>query len=133
VWPTELAAKCEIDAPLGWIEFDLGAASSLCRTERKYVPLPRFPISWRDIAVVVDEGVTASDLVGACLQHGGTCLVKAEPFDVFRGEKLGVGKKSVAIRLEFSHPDRSLESAEVDGWVTTVLQGLKSAHGANLR
>jgi phenylalanyl-tRNA synthetase beta chain len=133
VWPTESMTNCEIDAPLGWIEFDLGAVSSLRRTERKYEPLPRFPISWRDIAVVVDEEVTASELVGAIRQHGGPCLFKAEPFDVFRGEKLGARKKSVAIRLEFSHPDRSLESAEVEEWVSTVLQGLKSAHGANLR
>ena len=133
VWPAEHMARCEIDAPVGWIELDLGVIFTLRHDERKYVPLPRFPISWRDIAVVVDEDVTASDLVGAIRQHGGPCLVRAEPFDVYRGEKLGVRKKSVAIRLEFSHPDRSLESAEVEEWVTTVLQGLKSAHGANLR
>jgi phenylalanyl-tRNA synthetase beta chain len=133
VWPTELMTKCEIDAPLGWIEFDLGAIASLCRTERKYQPLPRFPISWRDIAVVVDEHVSASELVRAIRQHGGPCLLRAEPFDVFRGEKLGAGKKSVAIRLEFFHTERSLESAEVDEWVSMVLGGLKTAHGANLR
>ena len=133
VWPAEHMARCEIDAPVGWIELDLGVIFTLRHDERKYVPLPRFPISWRDIAVVVDEDVTAADLVGATRQHGGPCLVRAEPFDVYRSEKLGARKKSVAIRLEFSHPDRSLESAEVEQWVTTVLQGLKSAHGANLR
>ena len=133
VWPAERMTKCEIDAPVGWLELDLSAVSACRRTEHKYSPLPRFPISWRDIAVVVDEDVTASELVDTVRRQGGRYLIKAEPFDVFRSEKLGARKKSVAIRLEFSHPDRSLESAEVEEWVTTVLQGLKSAHGANLR
>jgi len=59
--------------------------------------------------------------------------VKAEPFDVFRGEKLGLGRKSIAIRLEFSHLERSLESAEVDEWVEKIVKGLKQEHDASLR
>jgi phenylalanyl-tRNA synthetase beta chain len=133
VWPTTVMAKCEIDAPVCWLELDLGAVFALQKKEHKYTPLPRFPISWRDIAVVVDESVTAEELTDTIRSRGGGYLAKVEPFDVFRGEKLGAQKKSVAMRLEFSHPDRSLESAEVDEWLNLILEGLKSAHGANLR
>jgi phenylalanyl-tRNA synthetase beta chain len=133
IWPAEIMANRDIDAPVAWFELDLEKVAANQRTEVKYSPLPRFPISWRDIAVVVDEQVTAADLQTAIFQSGGPCLVKVEPFDVYRGEKLGAQKKSLAIRLEFSHAERSLESAEVEQWMSAILQELKTAHGAELR
>jgi phenylalanyl-tRNA synthetase beta chain len=133
IWPTEIMSKRDIDAPVGWFEMDLGMVAECRRSEVKYAALPRFPISWRDLAVVVDEAVTAKELLATVREGGGPCLVRAEPFDVYRGEKLGADKKSVAIRLEFSHAERSLESAEVDSWVEKIIEGLRSAHGAILR
>lgn len=133
IWSTEIMSKCDIDASVGWFEMDLGIVYSLRRSEFKYEPLPRFPLSWRDIAVVVEDSVTVGELLQTIREKGGAYLMRAEPFDVFRGEKLGTGKKSIAIRLEFSHPDRSLESAEIDDWMNKILAEMKTAHGANLR
>ncbi len=133
LWPTEIMARSDIDAPLGWFELDLEAILRQCRAELSYIALPRFPLSWRDLALVADENLSAADLQATIRKHGGPFLVKVEPFDVFRGEKLGAGKKSLAFRLEFSHDERSLESDEVDGWVKDITMGLTAAHGVNLR
>jgi len=133
IWPQSVMAKRDIDAAVGWFEIDLAAVDDRRRTSMQYLPLPKFPISWRDLAVVVDEGVTADEMLATVRSRGGDCLVRVEPFDVFRGEKLGQGKKSIAFRLDFSHPDRSLESAEVDGWMSNIVEGLRDAHAANLR
>ena len=134
IWPTEIMAKRDIDAEVGWFELDLGLLSTHRRDEVKYVPLPRFPISWRDLAIVVDESVSAAELTSTIRRVGGEFLVHVEPFDEFRSaEKLGAQKKSLAIRLEFSHPQRSLEAEEVDGWMRDVVERLKAEHGAVLR
>jgi len=133
IWPAEQMASRDLDADVAWLELDLSAAASHVVTETTYSPLPKFPISWRDMAVVVDEGVSVAELLATVNGSGGDFLVRAEPFDVYRGDKLGPGKKSVAIRLEFSHPERSLESEEVDGWMEKILHGLRVAHQATLR
>ncbi len=133
IWPSTIMTKRDIDASVGWFEFDLGVILTHRQAGIQYVPLPRFPISWRDLAVVVDETVSVEDLIRTIRLNAGEYLDKVEPFDVFRGEKFGQGKKSVALRLEFSHGERSLESAEVDEWMRNIVEGLKAAHGANLR
>ncbi|HEY3294464.1 MAG TPA: phenylalanine--tRNA ligase subunit beta [bacterium] len=133
LWPATLMTKRDIDADVGWFELDLGAVEAHRRRGISYAALPKFPTSWRDLAVVVDETVTAAELVKTIRERGGEFLDKALPFDIFRGEKLGLGKKSIAFRLEFSNPERSLESPEVDEWMSNIVEGLKAAHGANLR
>ena len=133
IWPTDLMAKRDVDAPVGWFELDLGLLFKHRRDGVKYKPLPRFPISWRDLAIVVDEGIPALDIVGSIRKAAGEFLVRVEPFDVFRSEKLGQNKKSLAIRLDFSHPQRSLEADEVDGWMKTIVAQLQAEHNATLR
>jgi phenylalanyl-tRNA synthetase beta chain len=85
------------------------------------------------LALVLDEEITATALEATGRAAAGQFLVRLEPFDVFRSEKLGVGKKSVALRFEFSHPDRSLTDEEVDGWINSVCERLQREHGALLR
>ncbi|MBU0509623.1 phenylalanine--tRNA ligase subunit beta [bacterium] len=133
IWPVEEMAKSGIDADVGWLELDLGIVSTARSSDIEYMPLPRFPISWRDIAVVVDETVPVGDLLATIRLQGGEFLRRTEPVDLFRGEKLGPGKKSVAIRVEFAHPERSLESAEVDEWMKQITEALQARQGAVLR
>ncbi len=133
IWTSETMALCDVDAPVAWFEMDIGSLLATTGSRTRYQPLPKFPISWRDIAVVVDSGVTSGQLIASASAVTGGYLVNAVPFDVYSGERLGAGKKSVAIRLEFSHPDRSLESAEVDDWIDKIVSSLRANHGAELR
>ncbi|MDD5088000.1 MAG: phenylalanine--tRNA ligase subunit beta [bacterium] len=133
IWPAGFMSKRDLDGDVGWLELDLGKLSGCRRPDMHYSPLPRFPISWRDIAVVADEELPVGDLLTTIRELGGDFVRMIEPVDLYRGERLGPGKKSVAIRIEFSHPERSLESAEVDGWMKTIVDGLRDRRGAVLR
>ncbi len=67
----------------------------------------------QDLAVAVGEDVSAQRVREAVEAGGGELLRAAEVFDLFHGEQVGVGRKSLALRLEFRAPDRTLTDAEV--------------------
>ena len=66
-----------------------------------------------DVAVVVADDVAAERVRAAVLEGGGELLRAAEVFDVYRGEQVGEGRKSLALRLEFRAADRTLTDEEV--------------------
>jgi len=81
--------------------------------EETFEDVTTFPAVYQDLAVVVPTGVAAAALRGAVLAAGGELLHAAEVFDLYEGEQLGEGKKSLALRLEFRAPDRTLTDEEV--------------------
>jgi phenylalanyl-tRNA synthetase beta chain len=104
-WDLESAAGFEIDlaplvagAPLG---------------EETYEDVISYPVVHQDVAVVVDEDVPAAEVRAGVLEGGGELLRSAEVFDLYRGEQLGKGRKSLALRLTFRAPDRTLTDEEV--------------------
>lgn len=133
IWDIATMSSRDIDAPVGWFELDLSETRQFAAPEFKYSPLPKYPASWRDIAVVVEETVPAEELLATVAEAGGKFLSGSEPIDVYRSEKIGRGKKSIAIRMEFSHPDRSLETDEIEGWVQDVIKAVSARHKAVLR
>lgn len=133
IWPKAVCSPLDIDADVAWFELDLGIMVDHLKQDFRFEPLPRFPIAWRDLAVVVDNEVSFADLAATIRESAGNLLCSLWPFDVFVSDKLGQGKKSVAVRLEFLHPDRSLDASEVDGIIQSVLQSLQQRHSAILR
>jgi phenylalanyl-tRNA synthetase beta chain len=104
-WDLEDAAGFEIDlAPLA-------AASPV--GEESYEDVISYPAVHQDVAVVVDDAVPASQVRAAVLEGGGELLRSAEIFDLYRGQQLGEGRKSLALRLSFRAPDRTLTDEEV--------------------
>ena len=104
-WDLEGGAGFEVDlAPL--------AASATAGQER-YEDVTTYPALYEDIAVVVPAGVAAESVRRAVLESGGELLRSAEVFDVYTGEQVGEGRKSLALRLEFRAPDRTLTDGEV--------------------
>jgi phenylalanyl-tRNA synthetase beta chain len=104
-WDIEAAAGFEVDlAPLV-------AASPL--GEETYEDLISFPAVQEDVAVVVEETVPAAEVRAAVLDGGGELLRSAEVFDLYRGEQVGEGRKSLALRLTFRAADRTLTDEEV--------------------
>jgi phenylalanyl-tRNA synthetase beta chain len=105
----------DIDAAAGF-EVELAAlaeAASLGREQ--YEDVTSFPAVLQDLAAVVDEYVSAAQVRDAVLAGGGELLRSAEVFDVYRGEQVGEGRKSLALRLTFRAPDRTLTDEEVAG------------------
>jgi phenylalanyl-tRNA synthetase beta chain len=104
-WDLEGAAGFEIDlAPLV-------AASPY--DQETYEDVISYPAVHQDVAVVVDESVPAAEVRAAVLEGGGELLRSAEVFDLYRGEQVGEGRKSLALRLSFRAADRTLTDEEV--------------------
>jgi phenylalanyl-tRNA synthetase beta chain len=104
-WDLEAAVAFEVDLAA------LVAASPA--GEETFEDATTFPAVYQDLAVVVPTEVSAGRLREAVLSGGGELLHTAEVFDLYEGEQLGEGKKSLALRLEFRAADRTLTDEEV--------------------
>ncbi|MBS1887703.1 MAG: phenylalanine--tRNA ligase subunit beta [Actinobacteria bacterium] len=121
-------------APLGWlgevhplvcrtwdipaaVGFEIDAAPLLAAAtlgEETFEDVTTFPAALRDLAVVVPAEIDAATVRAAVLAGGGELLRAAEVFDLYEGEQLGEGEKSLALALEFRAADRTLTDEEVD-------------------
>ena len=119
-WDLERVAAFEID-------FD--ALAALAPGTTTYRDLTAFPAVLQDIAVVVDEGRSAADVESAVLAGAGELLESLRVFDVYRGEQVGEGRKSLALRLEFRAPDRTLTDDEVATTRGQIERGLERIGG----
>ena len=98
--------------------FELGTTSLIAAAssgDERYEDVTSYPAVYEDIAVLVAEDVSAAAVREAVLAGGGELLRSAAVFDLYRGEQLGEGQKSLALRLEFRAPDRTLTDQEVAG------------------
>ncbi|GLH64694.1 phenylalanine--tRNA ligase subunit beta [Parageobacillus sp. G301] len=99
----------------------------------RYSPIPRFPSITRDIALVVDENVVAGELQKAIIEAGGELLKEVSIFDVYQGDRLPDGKKSIAFSLRYYDPERTLTDEEVTAVHEKVIQAVEQRFGATLR
>ena len=99
----------------------------------RFEALSKHPAVRRDLAVIVDESVTAEQVSAMIGQAGVDVLEKLELFDVYRGEGIDSGRKSLALGLTFQHGSRTLEDAEIDRGIETILNSLAKHLGGELR
>ncbi|MCS7045882.1 MAG: phenylalanine--tRNA ligase subunit beta, partial [Gemmataceae bacterium] len=95
-------------------ELDVEALQAALPRRFAYVPVPRFPAALRDIAVVVDEQMPAEQVAGEIRAAGGGLLRGLRLFDVYRGNSIPAGKKSLAYALSYQAEDRTLTDKEVE-------------------
>jgi len=98
-----------------------------------YRPLPQYPAVERDLALLVRDEVPADTVLDAVRRRAVDLLEEVVVFDVYRGEGLPSGTRSVAIRLRFRAPERTLKDKEVDRVVQGVLARLKEELGVEAR
>ena len=96
-------------------------------------PLPKFPAVSRDFSFVCDEEVEVGTIEEVMAKAAGKLLEDIKLFDIFRGEKLGVGKKSVAFRVILRAPDRTLTVEEADKVSNKIIKDLSFKLGINIR
>lgn len=132
IHPQTLAA-CELRQEVFVFELDLSALARIEPVAAAHRPLPRFPSVKRDLAVVVDAAVTAAALEESIRGHGGDLVRQVTLFDVYSGDKIGAGKKSMAYSLDFQRGDRTLIDEEVNRVLDRILAGLAADHAAELR
>jgi phenylalanyl-tRNA synthetase beta chain len=97
------------------------------------MPVPEFPPVLEDLALVVDESLPAERVAELIRQTGGKIVSNVRLFDVYRGQKIGAGKKSLAYSLTYQAADRTLSDKDVAGLRTHILRRLEQELGAILR
>ncbi len=125
--------KDELDLPRAALLFELDLQALGEAAIPRFEPLSRFPAIRRDLAIVVDEPVSAR-AVAQCVRASVPELLREfELFDVYRGKGIDSGRKSFAIGLTLQHLSRTLTDDEVDGLMHRLVETLRSELGASLR
>ncbi|HEX7254859.1 MAG TPA: phenylalanine--tRNA ligase subunit beta [Gaiellaceae bacterium] len=122
-----------LEGAWGAFELDLGGLTGAAPTKRAYEDLITYPALRQDLAFAVDEEVAAGELVAAAQEAAGPELRRMTPFDVYRGEQVGAGRKSIAFRVEFRSPERTLTDEEAAGLREKIVGALRDRFGAELR
>ena len=99
----------------------------------QYTPLPKFPGTRRDIAVIVDETVSAGGLMQAIREAGAALVEDVRAFDEYRGAQVPAGKKSVALTIAFRKSTATITDAEAEAALALILARLRERFGAALR
>jgi phenylalanyl-tRNA synthetase beta chain len=110
-------------------ELDFDTIAELAPGPSTYEPLSTYPPVTQDIAVVVPEDVAYGEIEGA-VRAASALLVSVDLFDAYRGEQVGAGKKSLALRLEFRAPDRTLTDDEVAAERERIAGALAAVEGS---
>ncbi len=130
----EVAKSFDVSERMYIAELNVDMLNKLADYSYEFAAISNYPPIERDIAVVVDEGVSVGDLLACVRKGGGNLLVDAKIFDIYRNkEVLGENKKSVAISLVFRLAERTLTDEEVNAKINRILTKLSSEHNAVLR
>jgi phenylalanyl-tRNA synthetase beta chain len=130
VHPKVLSAF-EISEPVYLLEADLKTLVQFTTVEKTYQPVARFPSMVRDMALIVDVGVTHQQII--TLIKGFPLVEGVEIFDVYSGNQVPAGKKSLAYRISYRSPTHTLTEEEVSRVQDQILTKLGSESGAVLR
>ena len=103
------------------------------KANKKYVEVPKFPAVERDIAMSVDEKVEVGQIEKIITKKSKKILESAKLFDIYRSEKLGENKKSVAYSLKFRDKNKTLSDAEINTVMENIIAELEKTLGADLR
>jgi phenylalanyl-tRNA synthetase beta chain len=122
-----------LDGTWGAFELDLATLFAAVPELVVYEDVITYPAVLQDIAVAVDEDVEVGALVDAAREVGGGLLRDARVFDVYHGEQVGSGRKSVAIHLGFQSPERTLTEEEATAAREEIVAALADRFGAELR
>jgi phenylalanyl-tRNA synthetase beta chain len=123
----------DLSAPVFLAELSLTALLALPRAEIRYQPLPRFPAVQRDLAVVVRDEVTSGEIEAAIRSLELPLLSHLTLFDVYEGEQVGAGKRSLAWSLTFQAPDRTLTDREVNELHARIVAEISRRFAAEVR
>ena len=114
-------------------ELDVEKLAAAAHDPVPYEDVITYPAVRQDIAIAVDEDVEVGALVAAAHAAAGALLREARVFDVYRGEQIGEGRKSVAIHLSFQSPERTLTDEEAAELRSLIVAALAEKFGGELR
>jgi phenylalanyl-tRNA synthetase beta chain len=128
-----LQAKLDLRERIYLLEMNVEQALPLMDLSRTFKEIPRFPSVVRDLAIIVDEAVSAGDIERAIYEAAKGALEDLRLFDLYKGEQVPQGKKSLAYSLTYRATDRTLTDDEVNHCQEAVVRCLQEKFGATLR
>jgi len=129
----QCAKNFKISADVYCAEFDVAALLKYSKKTKQYKGLPKFPAMSRDIAMLIDDETPVGEIEAIFTKNRGNILESFTLFDVYKGEQIEAGKKSVAYSLTFRSKDRTLTDDEVTAVMNKILEDLNSKLNANIR
>jgi len=129
----DMLRRFDIKQDVYFLELDLDLLRQFEAGDCSFRQLPRFPATRRDIALVVGEEIPAGDLLEHIRQSGQQLLERVDIFDVYRGEQVAAGAKSVALALIYRAADRTLDDETVDRVHADIVQSLIVRFGGHCR
>lgn len=114
-------------------DLDMQYIVNATRKELVYTRVPKYPSILRDVALVVDETVAAGDIQAAIKEAGAPLVQSVEAFDLYLGDNLGEGKKSLAFNIHFQDPEKTLTDEEVDASFENIVKQMNERFQAKIR
>ncbi len=128
-----VAAEFELDTDVYAATLDVTKMYGKSENDKHYKPLPMFPGIERDLALVMDKDIEAQSVIDSIMRYANKSLCSVTVFDVYTGKGIEEGKKSVAFRLTFRLPDKTMNDAEVEQSVSKILKKLKENQDIDIR
>lgn len=128
----EIALKMDFKHPVYLFELDWTGLMDLPKENRSFVPYSDQPVVLRDLALLMESDRTAGDLM-PLLQKQDPSIRKIKIFDVYEGEKLPIGKKSVAYSLELGLENRTMTEEEINQVMQKIMNYLRNSLGIEIR
>lgn len=130
----ETCAEFDLECKVFVLELDYDSLQSAFTVPFKFEPLPKFPEVKRDLALIADEEITCGEIEDVIRSACKQSVKNVELFDVYVGDQIGAGKKSMAFTVTFSSDGtKPLETGDVDGFVKRILGSLKHRLNVELR
>lgn len=129
----QILENYEIGEKVYYAVIDINKFAKYGKDNKKYTPIPKYPAVERDIAIVVEEEVEVGQIEAIIMKRAKNILETLKLFDVYRSEKLGENKKSVAYELIFRAKDKTLTDDEITGTMEAIIADLKNSINAELR
>lgn len=124
----------DIKQPVYFIDLNYAVLLDLVAKQKiVYKEVPKFPAVQRDVAMVVDKSITFADIEKTIKKLNLSKLQEVKLFDVFESEKLGEGKKSLAINFTFLDEEKTLTDKEIDGMMQKIMQACEKDLNAAIR
>ncbi len=124
--------EAELDLGTTWVA-ELDQKAVLQTYVSNFTELSRFPSVRRDIALLISDKINIGEIQQLITKTGGELLNSNWLFDVYTGQGVEVGKRSLAFALLWQHPSRTLEDAEIKSGMDTIIEVLQNTYQATLR
>lgn len=120
----QVVKNFDLSGKVYMFEIDLEAVLSITVPSFRYQSFSKFPGTSRDLAIVAPVSVTSGDIVALIKEHGGEYLESVSIFDVYEGEHIEAGYRSLAYNLQFRSMEGTLNDEDIDGAIQAIIDAL---------